>query len=532
MARNRRPGEQAPPPTRGPTETTLHTLLLARRFRAAAGGERVAQNLVAHGAEVGPDAAAWIGDGTPPREAPSLSLGPFPGSLGPHSYGFLNNADAVAALDLPRIERLPPVGSLGVVVTTRAALPDLIPLFCARELPISWIISVGDGDPSEVISFLSEDAGTDAIALALGPGTRAAGLRESLGAKPCVVLGGDAVDRAVARRAGAHVVDRIGEWIALAALLGTGASVDAPLEIWVSGGGLAWVKTEAERYALAAAVTHLEESNPDALHQALEQAQPPRSIVVVGATLPDERELRAELAEGVALMRVDTRQPEQVSRLLKALARERAHRRAETAQTVAAPLRAFDPDMVTRVRAETEGTLNDHDCKRLLKAWGLKVTRQAPTGTPTGAVKVARLIDLPVMLARGDDERLAESLPEVRRIAGLLLEQESEEPRSVMIRERFPDAPRTRVKITAERGVGLLMRIGDSIALLPLDEAESLRLAQHTGARRSADQRAVAAVLASIGAAAIAESAVFDLELYVGAEPVVLRASGSLRRAP
>jgi hypothetical protein len=378
-----------------------------------------------------------------------------------------------------------------------------------------------------VLTFLSEDAGTDAIALHLGSGARTAGLRETLGAKPCVVLGGDAIDRAVARRAGAHVVDRIGEWIALAALLGTGARADSPVEVWVSGGGLAWVRGEIDRYALEATVRVLDEGKADALDTALSEVSGPRSIVLVGSPRAEEPK---SPRQDVCLMPVDTRQPENVSRLLKALARERSHHRAETAPTVAAPPRAADPELVARVRAESEGPLSDHDAKRLLKAWGLKVTRQAPTGTPTGAVKVARLIDLPVLLARGDDERLAETLPEVRRIAALLLEQESEEPRSVMIRERFPDAPRTRVKITAERGVGLLMRVGDGVALLPLDEDEALRLAQQSGARRAADQRAVAVTLATVGAAALNESATLDLELYVGAEPVVLRASGSLRR--
>ena len=530
MARNRRPGELHPPPTRGPTESPLNALLRARRFRTTVGAERVAINLVAHGAHVGPDAAAWIGDGVPPQAAPALSLGAAPATLGPHSYGFLNNTPsglgAVAALDLPRVDRLPRVGRLGVIVSRRTTLPDLLPLFCARELAISWLISVGDGDASEVVSFLSDDDATDAIALALGPNARTAGLRETLGAKPTVVLGGEAVDRAVARRSGAHVVERIGEWIALAALLGTGAAVDAPLSIWVMGGGQAWVQKEAERYGLDTPITGLDEEDASALSRALSEVKAPRSVVVVGASLPAESE--DELPAGVSVMRVDTRQPEQVSRLLKALSSER--RMGTRTSEIAVP-QATDPELVARVRAEAEGTLTDHDAKRLLKAWGLKVTRQGPTGTPTGAVKLAGLIRLPVFLARGDDERLAETMPEVRRIAALLLEADSPEPRSVMVRERFPETPRTRVRITSERGVGLLMRIGESIALLPLDEHEALRLAQQTGARRAADQRVVAGTLTAIGACAVAESAVLDLELYVGAEPVVLRASGSLRRS-
>jgi hypothetical protein len=528
MARNRRPGELPDLPTRGPTETPLGLLLRAHRFRVTSGGERVAANLLAHGAQVSADAAAWIGAGTPPPDAPSLSLGVGAGTLGPRSYGFFNNtsgAGPVVALDLPALDALPRRGRLGVIVPSRESLPDLLPLFCARELPVAWLISVGDGDPGEAIAFLNADDDTDAIAIALGGEPRAAGLRATLGAKPTVLLGGDPIARAIARGAGAHVVERIGEWLALGALLGAGATLADPVELWVAGGGVEWLRREAQRYAVNAPLTMLDERDPQALTNALAAAVPPRLIVLVGAS---STPLPAK--EGVRVLVADTRQPEQVSRLLKALGAEL--QRFGTGEAASASVEAspVDVELAERVRAECEGVLLDHDMKRLLKAWGIKVTRQGPTGTPTGAVKLAHLLGLPTLLIRGDDERRAETFPEVRRLAALLLESESDAPRSVMVREPFPDAPRTRVRVVQERGVGLMMKVGDAVALLPLDPAEAARLAQHSGARRAADQKTVAQVLSQIGMMALTESSTLELDLFTGSEPVVLRSSGALKR--
>jgi hypothetical protein len=109
------------------------------------------------------------------------------------------------------------------------------------------------------------------------------------------------------------------------------------------------------------------------------------------------------------------------------------------------------------------------------------------------------------------------------------------ENRSVMVREHFPEVPRVRIRIVGEKGLGLTLRIegadsADACALLPLTRADASALASATPARRAADQRAVADLLGRIAACAIAEDAVLELELFVGAEPAVLSASGTLRR--
>jgi acyl-CoA synthetase (NDP forming) len=177
-----------------------------------------------------------------------------------------------------------------------------------------------------------------------------------------------------------------------------------------------------------------------------------------------------------------------------------------------------------------EATLSDHDAKRLLKGYGVRVSRQAPTNTPTGAVKVAKQIGVPVQLVSPLEARVAETIAEVKRIAALLLQTIGGDNPSVMVREHFAEVPRAQVRIVAEKGIGLTMQVGDARALMPLSRSEGQQLAQNTAARRAADQRAVVELLQKIALCAVEEDALFDLDLFVGAEPAVVTASGELRR--
>jgi hypothetical protein len=144
---------------------------------------------------------------------------------------------------------------------------------------------------------------------------------------------------------------------------------------------------------------------------------------------------------------------------------------------------------------------------------------------------LAKQIGLPVLLSDGKQERLAQTQPDVRRGAALLLQEIEDENAFIFVRERFPETPRAHLRIVAERGVGLIMIIADRCALLPLSLADAQHLVGATAARRSNDQKAVAEMLVQIGHAALEENLVCELELYVGApEPAVLLASGSLVR--
>lgn len=526
MARARRPGESPLPPTRGPTDTPLYALLTARRFRLGADTERVARNLQLHGGAVAGDAAAWIGAARPPDDAPSVGLGTFAGTLGPRSFGFVNVHGQVAPLDAP-LPSLPRRGGVALVVPARDALPDVGPLALARGLGLSWIVSVGDGDPAETLAFLNADAMTGALAVVLGPGASGASLRAVLGAKPAALWGGDALCRAVARRAGAAVVEGAGglsSFLAHAQLLDAGVVPGAAVEVIVVGGGRAYVEDEVRAATLEARVVAVDERAPDELTQAVRDAAAARRpIVLVAGTppsaLPD--------VDGAQLLSADLRHPEHLRALLSALAAPPVE--AETAKSRP----RADKDLAARVRAEVDGTLSDHDAKRLLKAWGARVTRQAPTNTPTGAVKLAKTIGVPCLLVTAAEQRVAETVADVRRIAALMLPAVAAaggESPSVMVREKLPDVPRARVKVAPEKGLGATMRVGTACALVPLTRADALALAAATAARRAADQRAVAELLGKIAACAVDEEASFDLELYVGAEPAVVAAAGELKR--
>jgi hypothetical protein len=517
LARVRRPGDAAiPPPTRGPRSTALAALLGARRFRVAVGGERVADNLRAHGGELAADAAAWIGELRPPPDAPSVALGEHAGTLGPRSFGFLNNVGGVAALDAP-LPALPRRGGLGLVVPARDALPDLGPLALARDLGVSWIISVGDGDPAEALAFLGADAATAALAIALGPGAHGPSLRGVLGVKPSVVLGGDAICRAVARRAGAITVDAVDEWLARAALLDAGVAAGAAVAVIVVGGGRAFVEAEVRAARLSAEVSAVDERRPEELMAAIERARAAELPVVLVAGGPPPP-ISVELP---TLLRVDLRHPEHLRALCNALAAPPPESDSATGKT------RVNKDLLEKTRAELNGELSDHDAKRLLKAYGARVTRQAPANNQTKAVELAKQIGLPVLIVDGEDARTAETLPDVKRLTTLMLQ--SSIPH-VMVRERFPEVPRARARVVVEKGLGLVLRVGDACALLPLARGDAAALAAATPARRAADQRAVAELLARVAACAEGEGALLELELYVGAEPAVLTATGSLRR--
>jgi hypothetical protein len=276
-------------------------------------------------------------------------------------------------------------------------------------------------------------------------------------------------------------------------------------------------------------VEAIDERQPDELERHVEAARKAGHSLVLVAGVQPFSDLPAGFplpasSEELRVLGADLRHPEHLRALLGALAVP-AERDVDT---TARP--RVDKDLIARVRGEVDGPLSDHDAKRLLKAYGARVTRQAPTSTPTGAAKVAQQIGLPVVIASATAERVADTLPDVRRVAALFLQSSSDESPSVMVRERFPEVPRARVAIQHEKELGLTMRVASACALLPLRKSDGESLAQATAARRAADQHAVADMLAKIAACAVSENAELELEIYVGSEPAVLAASGALRR--
>ena len=128
-------------------------------------------------ARIDREAEAWISTGRLPPDRVGIALAEGSGLLGPNSFGFLNNVDGIAPLSAPLAER-PRLGRVALVVPRRDALPELAPLLSSRLLGVSWLVSVGDGDPAECCSFFStiRDGG---LLVALGKGARPSSLLDA-----------------------------------------------------------------------------------------------------------------------------------------------------------------------------------------------------------------------------------------------------------------------------------------------------------------------------------------------------------------
>lgn len=555
--------------------TDLAQLLRSRAFCLSGEGAallRVAANLQATGGQLDEAAAAWVGAGAPPEGRVALSLGEAAGALGPHSFGFLNNIDGIAPLaaPLPGMHDLPRRGSIAWVVPRRDALPEVLPLLGGRGLGLSWLISVGDGDPAEVLRFLSLDPATSGILLALGRGARAQTLSAALVDKPVVLLEpptlapreGQLV-RAVARRAGAVVTSQLEEWLAHAALLDAAADRDAGAStagsakrlraaVVVAGAGSDFVASEVQQVRAGSrallSVRPVSSEEPAELEGALRQASQDAQVVV----LCGAQELLGEVAAPGPLLRIDPGQPERLRALLRALAIPAVQRGDEkqlksTAdrERVEGVLAGLPPPLYVGGAAVSDEVLGDHDLKRLLHAYGVRVSRQAPANTTTAALRILTKLNLPVEIIPhvppdGDVEALAAAeasgrlvcatQAEVKRQATLLL---SRSPH-VMMREALPAGPQLRLQATAERGIGMVLRVarigaqGAEAALLPLRAGEARQLAEQLGAE--GESKALMELLAGVSACLDEHALSIDLIVQLGKEPVVLHAAGVLKR--
>lgn len=556
--------------------TDLAQLLRSRAFCLSGEGAalaRVAANLQATGGQLDEAAAAWVGAGTPPEGRVALSLGEAAGALGPHSFGFLNNIDGIAPLaaPLPGMHDLPRRGSIAWVVPRRDALPEVLPLLGGRGLGLSWLISVGDGDPAEVLRFLGLDPATSGILLALGRGVRAQTLSAALADKPVVLLEpptlapreGQLV-RAVARRAGAVVTSQLEEWLAHAALLdaaaerGAGPAGSAKrlrAAVVVAGAGGDFVASEVQQVRAQSrallSVRPVSSEEPAELEGALRQASQDAQVVV----LCGAQELLGEVAAPGPLLRIDPGQPERLRALLRALAIPAAQRGDEkqlksTAdrERVEGVLAGLPPPLYVGGAAVSDEVLGDHDLKRLLHAYGVRVSRQAPANTATAALRILTKLNLPVEIiphvppesdveavaaAEASGRLVCATQAEVKRQATLLL---SRAPH-VMLREALPAGPQLRLQATAERGIGMVLRVarigaqGAEAALLPLRAGEARQLAEQLGSGLGdGESKALMELLAGVSACLDEHALSIDLIVQLGKEPVVLHAAGVLKR--
>jgi hypothetical protein len=509
----------------------LEELLSASHFRLGPHTSRVAKNLELHGGVADDDAVAWVGADLPPLGAPSVSLGEARGTLGPQSFGFLDNQRGVAPLAAPLPVR-PRPGPVALVCARREALVDVGPLVVAHDLGVSWIISVGDGDPEEALGFLAHDAATRAVLLSPGAGARPDVLG-ALGDKPVAVLGGEPLLRAAARRrAGSLSTEDIEEWLAFGLLAEADVGIPRRVLALVAGGGAAQITQMARTARLELRVVPVDDDEPEELEEAMQRAAEETDLLLV-AGIP-----RASLPPlGRPVLPLDVTAPERVRALLAVLAGRCAPAEPPLPQVNA------DRKRAQAIVAEAEGVLGDHDTKRVLNAYGVRVSRQAPASSHTAALRIAQQVGFPVDVvvppeARRDAEsrrkgtpeapkppqaivRRATAAAEVRRAAGILLEEAT----FVLVREAFAETPRTRLSVRYEAGLGLVARIGEERAVLPLDRADVSCLAR---AASGAEEKALVDFLVRIATATEELNLEIDLEMYVGDEPAVL--SGSARR--
>ena len=192
-----------------------------------------------------------------------------------------------------------------------------------------------------------------------------------------------------------------------------------------------------------------------------------------------------------------------------------------------------------------------------MHAYGVAVTRQAPVSTSTAALRVLTKLGLPVVLVvpqppQADgllaallQERAATvctTQAEVKRHATLLLAKQP----YILLREVVAPGPRLRVVVSPERGLGPVLRLGRmpppgptaseevwEAALVPLLHGEARELAAHLGPVPADGEsaQALATMLGQLSACTAAHDLRLDVLIALGPEPVVVHASGELKRA-
>lgn len=556
----------------------LSLLLRSRTFcldGESAALSRVANNLQTIGGEIDEGAAAWLGHGPPPTERPAIGLGEHTATLGPHSFGFLNNLDGIAPLAAPLGER-PRRGAVAWVVPRREALPEVVPLLAGRGLSASWLISVGDGDPAEVVRFLARDPATRAVLLALGRGVRAQTLLPFLAEKPAVLLDlpttpvrDRALLRAVARRCRAVVTSDLEEWLAHAALFDaaaiteprpSGPSRRPRAAMVVVGGGSDFVSAEVQKARSSPPIllrsvelSDDAQATGQALRSSLEQVlrEVPTALLCGPPALLAEHE-PALMGLG-SLVRVDPSQPERLRALLRALGGSPLGRstgedkplavRTE-GERVQGVLATLPPPLYVGGAMVRDEVLGDHDLKRLLAAYGVRVTRQAPANTGTAVLRIASKLSFPIELlasvppqsdvtelaaAEAAARTVCKTQAELRRQATLYLANSPH----VLLREVLEPRPLLRVAVANERGLGAVLRIGKEDAiLLPVGRAEAQALAEEVCAAQGANCAAELAQLWAKLAACVGEHTLtLDLSVSLSDEPVVVHAAGVLQRS-
>lgn len=527
--------------------TTLSRLLYSHTFsvhsKLPSVFQRICYNLQTFGGQLEDGGGAYIGE-EPIIDFPSIGIAERPGTLGAFSFGFLNNVQGVAAFAAPMAER-PKQGTVAVVVPRRDALPEIVPLLCKHRLGISWVISVGDGDPAEVVRFLSSDPATTGILMALGRGTRPQTLHQTLGIKPAALLETDSfaghekeasLCRAIARRSGCAVVTDLEEWLAHGSLFDAkvnsranslGKKQRKNISIFVIGAGKEMVAKEAKRAQLSNPIP-LEADDQETVDTMIAQAAAGSEYLILCGDTDQTLPIQA----ASPILRCDPAQPERLRALFQAAAFQplgevemKALQTKPDLSLLATVTGSLPPPIHIGKRQASEEILSDHDTKRFLHAYGVRVSRQAPANTVTAASRIASKIGFPLVLLPADlsKEMICLNPTDLKHQTTLMLARFSH----VMIREYFSSS-RLPVKVTKEKGMELVMWVHEEAAILPILKGEAKDIAAKMALRYPISAKKFAECLGQISTCVIDQGLLLHLEIYPGEDPAVVKAEGIL----
>lgn len=283
-------------------------------------------------------------------------------------------------------------------------------------------------------------------------------------------------------------------------------------------------------------------------------------VVLCGAA-----DILAEVNAPGPLLRVDPAQPERLRAILRALASppalffapqdDKAPKGKVDRERVEGVLADLPPPLYVGSAAVCDEVLADHDLKRLLYAYGVRVSRQAPANTTTAALRILGKLNLPVELLPAVEPQtdveeviakeaaarlLCSTQAEVKRQATLLLSHSAH----VLLREVSAPAPKLRLQAGVERGLGSILRLTTmtakdtwmEAALLPLQAAEAQKLAEGVLGplldrdETACDAKELSELLTSLSACLSEQALTLDLVVLLKKEPAVLHAAGVLKR--
>lgn len=489
--------------------------------------QRVHYNLQTFGGQLDPQ-ARWIVGKTLPVDRIGIGLGVEAGLLGPHSLGFVNNVEGIAPW-AGFIKDRPPVGNVAVVVPHGDALPEIVPLLNRRRLGVSWVVSVGDGDPEAVLQFLNRDPDTTVILVALGRGASAATLHPRLGYKPVALLETKTIEsqsplcRAVAHKTGAAMADSLGEWLAFGDLWTKPVSRQAPhaaAAVVVVGAGYDQIAAQAKQAHLLPPV---KVQGTEAMSSTVwQQYGTKASRLVVCA---DSDQPLSSLPPYA--LRIDPAQVEQMQALFRALSfvpPSEADTQVVTTPVETALLsnwvRDLPPPIYKGRRPIDREALSDHDAKRLLHSYGVCVSRQAPAATTHAAVRVSEKLSFPLTLLdpEGINETTCESLPALKRQVPLFLNRHP----YVMMREWIRPSPRMEWTLQNIHGLGLVLLADKEASLLPLSKGDGKRLGLVLASAAGCKPTLLTGLLESLSSCVVAHHLLGRLVVYLGNQPTVI----------